>query len=295
MNRRLAIAGVVLVLSFSAAISYATAAAQPSQPTRFTVEVQGSGPAVILIPGLACSRAVYQQEAAKLTAHYRLYLVQINGFAGAPADANASGPLLAPVTAELAQYIEANHIEKPAIIGHSLGGLLGLMLAADHPGDVGRLMVVDAFPFFPAAFNPTATPEQFAPQAAAMRQKIISESDAEFARSEAAALSRMVMSPPNLKLVTGWALASDRSVVAQAMYDDMTTDMRPKLADIHAPVTVLYPWNRGMGLRRWDDNLYQSAYATARNAWLVRIDNSRHFIMLDQPQAFDAAVRQFLQ
>src|SRR3546814_19728471 len=35
----------------------------------------------------------------------------------------------------------------PAVVGHSLGGLTGLMIAARAPQEVGKLMVVDAVPF----------------------------------------------------------------------------------------------------------------------------------------------------
>jgi pimeloyl-ACP methyl ester carboxylesterase len=41
--------------------------------------------------------------------------------------------------------------------------------------------------------------------------------------------------------------------------------------------------------------MYHDAYATAPHAMLVRIDDSAHFIMLDQPQKFDDAVQTFLK
>ena len=43
------------------------------------------------------------------------------------------------------------------------------------------------------------------------------------------------------------------------------------------------------------DTLYQAAYKSMPNVKLVRIDDSRHFIMYDQPAKFDAAVEAFLK
>jgi pimeloyl-ACP methyl ester carboxylesterase len=59
--------------------------------------------------------------------------------------------------------MQALKIEKPAIVGHSLGGLLALMIAAKAPDAVGKVMVVDALPFYALLFNPAATVEMTKP------------------------------------------------------------------------------------------------------------------------------------
>ncbi len=55
------------------------------------------------------------------------------GFAGAPAGANTSGPIIQPTVDEIDAYIRSANLHRPAVIGHSLGGLMGLMLAKQHP------------------------------------------------------------------------------------------------------------------------------------------------------------------
>jgi pimeloyl-[acyl-carrier protein] methyl ester esterase len=80
------------------------------------------------------------------------------------------------------------------------------------------------------------------------------------------------------------------------MYDLMTTDTRPGLAMIKTPVTVLYPFDPAMGApTAMIDGLYANAYAALPGVTLQRIDGARHFIMLDAPQAFTAAVEAFLR
>lgn len=137
---------------------------------RINVVVRGSGPDVILIPGLSSSRDVWNTTAAALEGTHRVHLVQVNGFAGAPVGANGDGDVAAPVAEEIARYISENHLDHPAAIGHSMGGSIGMMLAARHPDAVGKLMVVDMFPFMGAMFGgPGATAESVTPIADQIR------------------------------------------------------------------------------------------------------------------------------
>lgn len=283
-----------LLLACLVALSLYTAAAD-TVSDRITVTVRGKGPDVILIPGLTCSAAVWDATAAHLEAHYRLHLVQVAGFGGLPAKANANGPIIQPVVNALDAYIKTNQLKAPYIIGHSLGGLMGMMLVQQHPEDAGKLMIVDSLPFFCVLFGAkdAAAAE---PQAAMMRDMVLNETQEAYARGESQFLPTLVKSPAGLKAATAWAIASDKSVVARATYEDMTTDLRAKLAEIKTPVTMLYPWDASAGLPvAAVDGLYQENFAALPNKKLVRIDDSRHFIMLDQPAAFMAQVDGFLK
>ena len=88
------------------------------------------------------------------------------------------------------------------------------------------------------------------------------------------------------------ALASDRAVAAHAGREQMTTDLTPELARITAPVTVVYAL--GPHALGGTDAVWRQAYQGLAQARLVRIDDSGHFVMIDQPQRFLAAVESFL-
>lgn len=276
----------------------ATQAASPA-PTRFSVIVEGppvgNAPDVILIPGLGSSREVYAAEARLLAPIYRLHRIQVAGFAGEPAGPNGSGPILAPVVEQLHQYIAANHIEHSAIIGHSLGGLLALMLAGAHPEDAGKLLIVDSLPFYGLVFSPNATVDMLRPQAQSMHDSLIAMTPDQFAASQPLFASRLVASAEGQKIVAAGSIASDRTVFANAMLEDLLTDLRPRLAGIKTPATVLYAYSSAQGKPSEVEALYTAAYAGMPNVHFTRIDNSLHFIMLDQPAAFHAAVISFLE
>jgi pimeloyl-ACP methyl ester carboxylesterase len=273
----------------------ASAAIAEPVSDRITVTVRGTGPDVVLIPGLTCSSAVWDATATRLEGHYRLHIVQVAGFAGSPPRANAQGPVIQPTVDALDAYIKANKLTSPRVIGHSLGGLMGMMLAVQHPDDVGKLMIVDSLPFFSALFGANDA-AAVAPQAAAMRDRTLNETQDAYAQGERQFLPSLVKSPEGLKAATAWAIASDKSVVARATYEDMTTDLRSRLHEIQVPVTMLYPWDPSTGLPQAAvDGLYRQNFAPLPNKTMVRIDGSLHFIMLDQPDAFAAQVDAFLK
>lgn len=291
ITRRFAIASLAAFLIGGA---LQPADAQPFAPSRFTVEVRGDGPDVIFIPGLGSSRDIWAAQAEALAATHRLHLVQIDGFAGQPVGAPV-GEIIAPLVEELSQYIEAYTAGRPAIIGHSMGGLTGLILARRHPERVGKLMIVDSLPFYSVIFNPAATVATVEPQARAMRDQIAGLDDASFAAQQGMMVARLVKTPERRQTVIDWSAASDRATFAQGMYEVMTTDMRGELANITTPITVVYAADPAIAPDAVLDGLWRGQYATAPNVRFVRVDGAYHFLMFDQPAAFQAAVADFLR
>jgi len=276
----------------------ATAAAQAagSPPTRLyadskllstdriSIEIVGTGPDVVLIPGLASSRETWRRTADRLRAHYRLHLVQVDGFAGEAAQANASGPVFDPVAEAISDYLGKFGHPVP-LVGHSLGGTLGLAIAERHPGLISKLMLVDTLPFFGVVYaGPSATPDSIRPMVKAMQARTPGPMPDAAAQQMGA---QMVTAPGDVARLVGWMKASDPAVVATAMTDDMLADLRPGLAAVKIPVTVLHETPLA--------DMVKAGYAALPAGTLVEVPGARHFIMYDQPTRFDAALDLFLR
>lgn len=281
--------------------SATSSAPQILEGKRFTMLVEGEGPDVILIPGLSTPRAVWNATAEKLKSKYRLHILQIRGF-GDDAGLNADGEVLAPLVTELTDYIDDEIIDKgrpaPAIIGHSLGGLTGLMVAADAPDKVGKLMVVDALPFIGTLFG-QASADSIRPQAEAIAAQLratygTAQPTDEPSGNEPQTMT-MSISQEGRKQVSLWSRKSDMRVVAQAMHDDMVTDMRSKLPQITAPVTLLYAHDANVMSGEAVTAAFVPQYEGTAHFTPVMVDGSRHFIMLDQPERFETEVEAFLK
>ncbi|MEZ1317785.1 alpha/beta hydrolase [Pseudomonas fluorescens] len=288
----------VSMASASVSASPAQPSNPPSQPMthkRISVQVEGSGKDIILVPGLASSRDVWADLGSRLRKDHRLHLVQVAGFAGSPAVPDAEGKIVAPTAEAIAEYIQSQHIEAPVIIGHSLGGEVALMLGARHPDRVGRLMIVDALPFYTLLFNPSATSETAAPHAAAMRDAMLAASAEQTEAMQAAAIARLAKTEALRPALTLAGISSDRRTVADATYELMTTDLRPELGRIKVPVEVVYAYDPLYGMPASNvDALFRTAYASTPDINFTRIDGSFHFVMLDQPERFAEAVFAFL-
>lgn len=291
------IAAAVLSAPAVARSPAAEAASAPAATSsRFSVTVTGAGPDVLLIPGLASSASVWDATVAALKGHYRLHVVQVAGFAGTPARGNATGTIIGPLVTDLAAYIRSAKLMRPAVIGHSMGGLSALLLAADHADLVGRIMIVDALPWYGLLFGPTATLEGVTPQGAAMRDGMIGGGQAAYAAAAPASMARLVKSDnAEAKAAVASAAASQVDVVARGFYDVLTTDARARLGGIKTPVTVTYAYDPTMGIPvEASDRLWLGAYAALPAKTLTRIDGAYHFIMIDQPETFLGAVELFL-
>jgi pimeloyl-ACP methyl ester carboxylesterase len=273
----------------------AKAPPEPPNSDLFSVQVEGKGPDVILVPGLASDPVVWQATVDQLKSKRRVHVLRIAGFAGAPTGANAQGEVLAPLAAQLARYIATQKLKAPALIGHSLGGEVALMLAARHPQAVGRVMVVDTLPFYSLLLDPKATAESMKPRAAAFRDAMLAAPPAQAEAMQSMAIARLVKTADARPAILAAALKSDRQVVASATYDIMTTDLRPELARIVAPLTVLYAYDTVYNIPPEQfDARFRAVYAPATTARFVRVDGSFHFVMVDQPAAFAKAVQAFV-
>jgi pimeloyl-ACP methyl ester carboxylesterase len=267
-------------------------------PTRFTVVDEGTvgKPDVVLIPGLGSSRAVWDDEAKLLAPNYRLHLVQVDGFAGAPVGGNAAGRVLPGIVEELHGYIAAQGMH-PVVVGHSMGGLLALLLADKYPGDVRKMVIVDTLPYYAVLFNPAATVDAVKPMAEGMKTQILATPADQFALMQQTVVPQLVNDRAGQAAVEAADEASDRTVFAESMYEDLLTDMRGEMGKIQTPAMVLFAVDASS--KQPDPATYEAtvreAYKPMPHVTLVRVDGSRHFIMYDQPVKFDAAVEGFLK
>jgi len=257
------------------------AAAFSSQ--RMTVQVRGDGPDVILIPGLTNGRGLWSGTVGAVPG-YRYHLVQVAGFAGDPARGNANGRVVSSVAEEIARYIVDAKLKAPAIIGHSMGGIVAMMVASRYPARVGKVMAIDILPQPAGGFG--------------------------FAGLDvgpfADALFGSLMSTPNGRRTLDNLIArfggsgiansrSDSAVVAHATRELASTNLAPDLPKIRAPLTVLYAVPGTPQDAVAVDRLYRSGYAGAKGARLRRVPGATHMIMYSQPQRFYAEVREFLK
>ena len=271
------------------------AATASAAPNAFEVIVSGTGAPVILIPGLASSGEVWDGTVAHYcgSGKHQCHVLTLAGFAGVPA---IEGPLLPAVEQQLSDYIVAKKFKNPVVIGHSLGGFIGLKLAADHPDQVGRLIIVDSLPALGATQMPSATSAQLKEMGEGMRSRMMAQDAATAAAGQQQMLRMMVTKQEDVDRIEAWGKRSDRATVINAMADLMSEDMRQNIGRIKAPTLVLGSWiaYKDYGTKPVFEQMYKTQYQQLAGVKVELSDKARHFIMYDDPAWMYDRIDQFL-
>lgn len=282
---------LIRTLVFAALVATAVPALAQSPHPSFNVIVTGKGPAILLIPGLLSTGDVWTTTVARYQDRYTLHTVTLAGFGG---PAPVGSPFLPRVRDELITYIQEQKLNKPIVVGHSLGGFLAFWIAATAPGQIGGVIAVDGVPFLPALGNPTATAESAAPQAKQIAAIYASLSPDQLVAQSRMTMAAMITSPADVDTAMAWVAKSDAKTTGIAVAELSSTDLREAVAAITAPV-LLIPAIGSIPepMRATAEQAYRAQVSRVPNA-RVKMAMTRHFIMLDDPAFLFAAMDEFL-
>jgi pimeloyl-ACP methyl ester carboxylesterase len=272
----------------------ASATVALAAPPALRSTVTGHGPAMILIPGLNSPAAVWNGVVDRFKDRFTCHAVSIPGFAGEPA---AASPSLPAIRDAVLAYIDDNHLERPVIVGHSLGAVVAYWVAATAPQTVGPVVAVDGVPFLPALMNPATTVDAMRPQAEAMRAMLESASAEQRDRQSAVSLSSMITDPAQVELARRWAASSDPHTSSQLMMELMTTDLRSEMPKIQAPLLLIAAgglFAAQPAARVEMERAYERQVAGVSNHKTIVATGARHFIMLDDLPFLVSAISEFL-
>ncbi len=131
---------------------------------------EGEGPALVLIHGLGGQvRNFTHSLVERLTDDFRVIAVDRSG-SGHSTRSGDDAARLDRQAAQVARVIEALALDRPTVVGHSLGGAVALRLAADRPDLVGALALIG--PLTQPVEEPPAVFAPLALRSAAARQAV---------------------------------------------------------------------------------------------------------------------------
>jgi pimeloyl-ACP methyl ester carboxylesterase len=303
---------VVWLVACSGLASVAIAA-KPAEPSPFAAAPKpvesfdvgtlhfdkfGSGePTLVLIPGLSEGAWAWYGTIARFSPQHAIYVVTLPGFDGRPPVKEKS--LYAAFRRDFWMTLDRRKIEKPIIVGHSLGGTLAIALAEEHSERLSGVVAVDGLPVFPMFATLTAKQrEAMAGQMANMFGSMTKDSQL---ASEKEFMSSIGTNKPELvEPCARLESRSDPKATAAWLEETLTTDLRPKTKQCTVPLLEIMPYepadNKGWFAQSQQQSLdfYKSLVSGAPKAQVVAIAPSRHFVMLDQPEQFYKAVDRFV-
>ena len=254
---------------------------------RLSVERLGTadGAPVLFIPGLATPGEVFEPY-ANSRPDLDARLLTLAGFGGAPALNPAEG-VISPAAEAIADYVRMQDLSGVVLVGHSLGGQVALHAAGLAPDRIAHVVVVDSLPFFPALLDPNADPAVARARGEGMRLAMEAMTPERFVTTSQQGAAIQAASADHQALVVSYVAMSDQATVAQGMFEALFLDWRGGLGRVEAPVTLLVPHNGFIAMEA--EALaarYGAQYAVLDALDVQIITDSRHFIMLDQPERF---------
>ena len=287
------LAGAMLALSSLAPVFSASADPAPAnfETGALQVEQLGSkGPALIFIPGLASGSWTWRDSAERLGKSHAVYLVTLPGFDGRKP---APGVNFETLTADLRSLIETRRLDRPVLVGHSLGGTLSMAFAAEHSALISGVIAVDGLPVFPGTEGVTGDRGALAEQA---RTQLAGQTSEQFAAYQQTYMGRMgVIDAAVATRLAEWSGRSDPGATAEFAAQLLMLDLRPKLPSIHVPVVEISPFYApdfaAMGVdENAKTNYYRMLLRGIEKLDVVSVSPARHFVMFDQPEKFAAAL-----
>lgn len=246
----------------------------------FEVTVTGKGKPILLFPGFASTAEVYKGITAGLSANYEVHSFTFAGFGQV---SPISFPWLPKIKDAISVYVKTNHLIKPMLIGHSLGGVLGLWLASEEPETFSRLMVIDALPATGALMIPNFKAENMVYENP-YNKRLLEMSDQDFKKMAEQMAQSMSLNKEARQLLSNWMIMSDRKTFVYGYTDFLKLDLRDKLSTIVIPVNILaasHPYGKSVA-----EVNYRGQYKNLKNYTLTFAENSGHFIMYDNPEWF---------
>lgn len=255
--------------------------------TPFQVKVAGHGDkAVIFIPGFASSGAVWDDTRLLFEKDHTCYTLTMPGFAGVPASGE---PTFKNWEKAIAAYIVKHKINKPVIIGHSMGGAMALAIAADYPELPSQVVVVDALPFLAAMRDPSVQAKDKVDCSTSIAQ-FKAMPDAQFMQMQQGTMAMLMADTTHRREAIDWSVKSDRAVFAGMFCDFSNTDLRSKLSAVKCPALILLESYFANFKPAIDDQ-----YKLLKTGDYRYATKGLHFIMYDDKNWYEAQLKSFVK
>ncbi|CAN1557372.1 MhpC Predicted hydrolases or acyltransferases (alpha/beta hydrolase superfamily) [Flavobacteriaceae bacterium] len=253
----------------------------------FEVAKTGKGKqAIIFLPGFASSGDVWNETRSNFEKEFTCYTFTMAGFAGVKPQPNAS---FKNWETEIVNYIIANKIEKPIIIGHSMGGGLALAIASDYPELISKIVVVDALPCLAALRDPSFKSLDNN-DCSSMVNQMTAMSEDEFLQMQKRNMAMLLADVSKQEEAISWSMKSDRKTFGEMYCDFSNTDLRDKIVAIKCPSLVLLEF----GFSNYKVPV-EAQFKNLKTASFQYSNKGLHFIMYDDAAWYLAQLNNFIK
>lgn len=249
-------------------------------------KVFGEGTPLIILHGLFGTLDNWQSIAKTLSEDYMVFIIDLRNHGRSPHSPDFSYEIMAE---DVRAFMEDNWIHQAYVMGHSMGGKVAMQLATHHEDMVEKLIVVDM------------APKTYQPSHEAIFKALLSldldqlssrrDADAHLANYiNSVAVRQFLIKNLHLDRVTGQYQWKMNLPVIYDNYAQILQATTLFAAYKNPTLFVKGAHSDYIQEAEWSD--YQRCFPKAT---LHTIQDAGHWIHAEQPKAFIAAVRQFLE
>ena len=236
-------------------------------------EVHGSGPAILLSHGFSATSQMWQPQVSALSRGHKLILWDMRGHGRSDYPSDDSAYSEEATVADMAAVLDAAGADKAVIGGLSLGGYMSLAFRRVHPERALALLIVDTGP-------------GFRNEEARARWNAVALNTAERLQTEGLA---SLSGQSQERALSTHRSAEGLARAARGMLTRRDARVIESLPAIDVPALVIVGADDAPFLKAAD---YMAAKIP--DSRLVVLSGAGHASNLDRPEAFNAAVLEFL-
>ena len=240
----------------------------------------GSGPAVVIVPGITSPAVTWGFVAERFAPHLDTYVLDVRGRGLSEASATLDYGLDA-CAADVAAFAEALGLDDYALVGHSMGARIGIRLARRHPRGLGRLVMVDPPVSGPGRRRYPAQLAWYVDSIRLARRGISVEQMRLFCPS---------WTEEQLRLRAQWLHTCDERAVVTTFDGFHQDDIHADLPAVQVPALLVVA-GRGGVIQPEDQREFERLLPGLHTA---HVPNAGHMIPWDDEEGFCAAFGHFL-
>jgi pimeloyl-ACP methyl ester carboxylesterase len=242
-------------------------------------EMHGSGdPPIVFVHGWTCDHTHFASQAEYFSTRHRCVLLDMRGHG----QTEAAGPFNIPAFSDDVAWICGQlRLDRPVVVGHSMGGMIAVDLAASHPGLVTAVAALDS-PFVASG----TLQSDVQPLITALEGD-----DHLVVRAQMAAVTVGPYAGPELRdQVVESMCTAERHVAQEAFLSVVAWDGAKTLPRVTVPVLAI---TAGMGGAGGHTDASRLA-AECTHLLTAATVGAGHFIQLEVPDQVNAMLARFL-
>ena len=254
----------------------------------FKVEKSGKGTPVVYLPGFTTPGNVWDETIKNVKGTHENHVFTYAGFDGV---APIGTPWYEPLKDQIIDYIKEQKLTNMTVIGHSMGGNLAIDIAAALPDQITNLILIESIPCMREVMMP-GVPASALTYDSPYNQQMINMSDEAFLQTATQMAQNMTNREDKMEVIKNYILNSDRETYVYGYTDLLKLDLRDKLSELKTKNLIL---GASFPTKEMVLTTYESQYQNLKNKEIFIAEDSKHFIMFDQPEWMYGKINEFLE